>query len=294
MSETPSQFQQMRPYLIVAGVLVILVLVVMLWPSSEDPLETRPVPVPTQEVELPTMDEQALEEQNNETEVFEAPQIPSEVVIGEEEQNVEMLEPIIEDAEDVVLDMSDVAVKAAVMEAIKSPELTKLLVDEALLQKFVINVNNLANEEITIKDNLFTPPDRGFSVYTQADKMWIDRTSFQRYSPYIDAIEESDTEALLNVYDSYKPTLEEKFAEIARPGESLDETVIKAINELLDTPQVPVPIEVYSDSVMYKFADPKLESLSEPQKQMIRMGPDNMRRLKDILRDVKAELEARQ
>ena len=95
------------------------------------------------------------------------------------------------------------------------------------------------------------------------------------------------------MYDNYKEVIDEKFAEISRPGSNFDDTLLKALNELLDTPQVPVPIEVYTDSVMYKFKDERLENLSAPQKQMLRMGPENMRRIKDVLREVKEELEAR-
>jgi hypothetical protein len=234
------------------------------------------------------------EAEASEPELFEPPQRPAEVIIGEETEAPQPLEPVVEVEQDVPLDVSDLAIKAAVVQAIRSPQISRLLVDDGLLQKFVINVNNLANEEITLKDNVLVAPTQSFSVYNQADRVWIDRSSFQRYNPYVDAIESVSVDDLLEVYETYKPTLIEKFAEIARPGDELDETLMRAIDELLDTPLVPVPIEVYSESVMYKFADPKIEALSEPQKQMIRMGPDNMRRLKDVLRDLKAELEAKQ
>lgn len=293
MSENKSQMQQMKPYIIAAGVLLVLLVALVFWPSSEDPIDTKPVPVPTTELETPSMSDSDEDGSTTEPDVFEAPKVPTEVVIGDENDLVDVLEPVIEDVQELPLDVSDAAVKLAIVEAIRSPEISKFLVDESLLQKFVINVNNLANQEITIKDNLLTEPAREFSVYQQADKIWIDRSSFQRYTPYIDAIEAVDAQDLLNAYESYKPALQEKFAEIARPGEELDDTLIRAIDELLNTPLVPVPIEVISETVMYKFADPKLEALSGPQKQMIRMGPDNMRRFKDVLREVKAQLESR-
>jgi hypothetical protein len=291
MSEEKSQVQQMKPYLIAAGALIVVLVVVLLWPSADEQevVVVEPIPAP---VVAPV--EELVEEPTPEPQVFEPPQLPTSVVIGEEEAPPETLEPVVEEVVEEPLDVSDVAVKSALVGAIRSPQISRLLVNEGLLQKFVINVNNLANEEITLKDNLLVAPSGGFNVYNQADRIWIDRSSFQRYNPYVDALETVDTDELLAVYESYKPMLVEKFAEIARPGDELDETMIRAIDELLDTPLVPVPIEVYSDSVMYKFADPRVEALSEPQKQMIRMGPDNMRRLKDVLRDVKEALEAKQ
>jgi hypothetical protein len=66
---------------------------------------------------------------------------------------------------------------------------------------------------------------------------------------------------------------------------------LTAIDELLDTPIVPLPIEVYSDSVMFKFKDEQIEALSGPQKQLIRTGPENTRRIKDILRDLQDALQ---
>jgi hypothetical protein len=295
MSEDNSQMQQMKPYLIVAGVLFILLIVVVFWPSKDTPIEADVPQVPVTDIVEPSEMET---EPSAEPEVFEPPQMPTEVVIGEESDPVQDIEPVIEAPIEVEepqeLDISDMAVKAAVVQSIRSPQISQFLVSDALLQKFVINVNNLANEEITLKDNLLVAPENDFATYQQADKLWIDRSSFQRYTPYVDAVEAVDTEELLAAYESYKPILQEKFAEISRPGEELNQSIIRAIDELLDTPQVQVPIEVISETVMYKFADPKLEALSGPQKQMIRMGPDNMRRLKDVLREIKAELEARQ
>lgn len=300
MSEENSQLQQMKPYLIVAGVLFVLLIVVVFWPAKDEPIEVTVPQVPVTDI----VEQSALETEQSDTaepEVFEPPQMPTEVVIGEESEAVEDIEPVVEapiietdDLELDELDLSDIAVRASVIQAVRSPDFSRYLVGDALLQKFVINVNNLANEELTLKDNLVRPPSREFATYQQADKLWIDRSSFQRYTPYVDALETLDADELLTAYEAYKPALSEKFAEISRPGESLDQSVIRAIDTLLDTPQVQVPIEVVSESVMYKFADPKLEALPGPQKQMIRMGPDNMRRLKDVLRDVKSELEARQ
>lgn len=290
MSEDKSQVKQMKPYIIIAGVLFVLLIVLVMWPSSED---SSSLPAPVSELESPAMSEE-MQDADSEPGVFEPPQMPTEVIIGDENDTVLTLEPVLNEISSISLDVSDAAVKAAIVQAIRSPQISKFLVNESLLQKFVISANNLANQEITIRDNLLTPPEGDFGVYQQADKIWIDRTSFQRFTPYIDAIESVDTEQLLSAYESYRPTLTEKFAEISRPGEQLDQIVIRAIDELLNTPLVPVPIEVMSETVMYKFADPKLEALSGPQKQMIRMGPDNVRRFKEVLREVQAELESRQ
>ena len=78
--------------------------------------------------------------------------------------------------------------------------------------------------------------------------------------------------------------------QIGNPSDSFDKKLKQAIDILLDTPEVPVPVEVFTDSVMYKFADNRLESLTAPQKQLLRTGPENMRRIKAKLREIKETL----
>jgi hypothetical protein len=295
MSNEPTQLQQMKPYLIAAGVLFVILLGVMFWPS-EKPQETS---VPIQVEQSPTTSSpepvaQAAEELGItdmvEPEVFQSIPQPTETVInpGMEIEEFEAEEVEVE----VPLDTSDATVKTALLAVANSPTFGKFLVNDGLIQKFVINVHNLAQANLSPKDTFVVPPEETFKTYNQADRIWIDRTSFQRYTPYVEALESLETDELLTVYENYREVIEEKFAEISRPGADFDNSLLRAIDELLDTPQVPVPIEVYSESVMYKFKDPKLEALSAPQKQLLRTGPENMRRIKEVLRELKDEIEA--
>ena len=95
---------------------------------------------------------------------------------------------------------------------------------------------------------------------------------------------------MLSLYAEYKPALEAIFAEISDPDDSFDEKLMETIDLLLDTPAAPVPVEVYTESVMYRYKDSRLESLKAPQKQLLRTGPENMRRIKAKLRELKQAL----
>jgi len=64
-----------------------------------------------------------------------------------------------------------------------------------------------------------------------------------------------------------------------------------AIKEVLDTPEPGSgQIELQRVSLVYQFADPKLEALPPLQKQLLRMGPENSRRVKAYLRELAAAL----
>ena len=298
-TQTPSQVAQMKPYLIAAGVLFVILLIAFFWPASSEPEPIVSEPVAVEIVpEQNAFNDESLNALNSaeagqrnepEPDVFEGtPEIQSlEIEAGDATPPPSM------EIEPEPLDESDGAVKSALIAVAESPLVAKYLVDEGLLQRFVINVNNIANEEMSPNHSLLTKPDSSFRIYQQADREWIDAASFKRYNSYVDALESMSTDDLLSLLDTYRPIIEQKYAEISLPNSSFDTTLLDAINELLDTPVVPLPIEVYSDSVMYKYRDDKLESLSGPQKQLLRTGPENTRRIKDVLRDLKDALQDR-
>ena len=283
MSES-SEKKSLGPHFIIVGILLIVILAVVFWPSEDEP-ETviNPEPEITEPEVTPS----------EEPEIFE-PSQPAPTVELEEKDEVEPLpEPVEPDPEP--LDTSDPAVKASLIESSSADEETvnRMLVNEGLIQRFVVSVTNLANDEMAPNHQLLTPPEQNFRVYSQAGKQWIDAASYKRYTPYVDMLESFNNEALLNIYGIYKEDIQAKFSEIGNPNEDFNEVLLQAIDQLLDTPEVPVPVEVYTDSVAYKYADERLENLNEPQKQLLRTGPDNMRRIKAKLRELKLMVEER-
>ncbi len=280
MSET-SENRSFTPYLIIAAVLLVGVLAVAFWPSQEaPPVEPEPV------VALPEP------EPEPEPEVF-TPAPPPPVLELEATDTVDDLpEPM--EIEPEPLDTSDIAVRSALMDISEGEqeEANRILVNDSLLQRFVVTTTNLADHEMAPNHQLLTPPQQSFRVYSQAGKQWIDAASYKRYTPYVNLLEGFDTDALLALYQTYKQDIQAKYDEIGDPGRDFDRVFVQAIDHLLDTPEVPVPVEVYTDSVMYKYADERLQNLDEPQKQLLRTGPDNMRRIKAKLRELKVQLLA--
>ena len=280
MSENSEQ-KSWLPYVII-GVVVIVLLAVLLWPSSE------PAPEPAKPIEPPAIAQPETIEPEP-ADVFEAAPQPEPVEIDPNQE----VEPMPEAApEPEPLDISDTAVKAALETIASSPMLSRLMVNDGLLQRFVVTTTNLADDDMAPNHRLLTPPDQEFRVYTQADREWIDAASYKRYTPYVDVLESMSNDDLIELYTTYLDEIQVKYAEIGDPDQSFTEVMITAIDTLLDTPEVKMPVEVYTDSVMYKYADERLENLSSPQKQLLRTGPDNMRRIKAKLRELREALSS--
>lgn len=283
MSES-SEKKSLGPHFVIVGIILIVILAVVFWPSDDKP---EVVDTPEPEVVLPEV------QPTIEPEVFETQPVAPTVEL-EEKEVVEPLPELVEEKPEP-LDVSDPAIKSSLLESstAEASSVNRMLVNEGLLQRFVVSVTNLANDEMAPNHQLLTPPEQNFRVYSQAGKQWIDAASYKRYTPYVDMLESFDNEGLLNVYTIYKDDIQATYAEIGDPDQDFNTVLLEAIDQLLDTPEVPVPVEVYTDSVAYKYADERLENLSEPQKQLLRTGPDNMRRIKAKLRELKALVEER-
>ena len=89
-----------------------------------------------------------------------------------------------------------------------------------------------------------------------------------------------------------EPLLVEGLAMLGRP-EAPRALLTATLQHVLDTPVTQSPIAVEQPKVFYLFKNPTLESRSALQKQLLRMGPDNVRALKAYARELASELDAR-
>ncbi|MFC3094141.1 DUF3014 domain-containing protein [Alteromonas sediminis] len=286
--EADENTSSLKPHIIIAVVIAVVILAVFFWPSADEDVEPeapQPVAIAEPEPVVPETPEP-------EPEVFEATPPPSSVEL---DADAEIAPPPVQEdvSEPEPLDISDAAIETALVTIANSDIITNFLVNEALLERFVVSVTNLANEEMAPNHRLLEPPAQKFRTYQQAQREWIDPASYKRYTPYVDAMEQLDNTRLLTLFARYEEEIQTQYAQIGDPDEPFERVLINAIDTLLDTPEVKVPVEVYTDSVMFKYKDDRLENLSSPQKQLLRTGPDNMRRIKAKLREIKALLEER-
>lgn len=264
-------------YALIGAILLLVIGAWYLWPNKE-PEKKQQVLVPT--IEQPTV---AVEPEAIVPAPLEAVEAPT--------ATAPLPQPKLKPKPEQPLDVSDTTVKEKLLELTDNDNLSALLVEQDLLQRFAVYVKNLANQQIANNHQLLKAPKQPFATYKQGGKEWIDAASFKRFNKYATALETMPTDPLLKLFKAYKPAVSEYFAEIALPEEDFDRQLLTAIDHLLDTPEAPMPIEVYTDSVMFKYRNPALEKLSAPQKQLLRTGPQNMRKIKTKLREIQAELD---
>lgn len=286
MSEHVSPQKNFVPHIVMGVIALAIVVAAFFWPTADEPAPSPPTELPQSQPAVDRVTAPAPAEPESQPIAQESEQAPASAPAVIAEPKPEYIEP-----EPQPLDISDAAVKTALAALSEYESLSRLLVNEQLLQRFVVVINNIAEGEMAPNHPLFVPPAKAFRVYQQAGREWIDAASYKRYTAYVDVLDSMPNNQLMALYRQYKPAIAEIYAEIGDPDTDFDYILEDALNHLLDTPEIRVPVEVYTDSVMYKYRDERLQALTPPQKQLLRTGPDNMRRIKAKLRELKQALQ---
>lgn len=185
---------------------------------------------------------------------------------------------------------SDTFVQQKVLALINNNVVASSLVQQDLARQFVVFVDNLAQGELTRKVSPIKGPEKQFTVSEITNKVYLNPEGFHRYDAYVDSIAKMDEQSLMATYKQMTPMLEEAFSELGYSNAKFNDRMLQAIKLLLAAPIVEDPIELSSISVNYQFVDPDLEALPSAQKLLIRMGPENTRKLKVALRKLENQL----
>lgn len=190
----------------------------------------------------------------------------------------------------VPLAASDAAVREFATALSASPEFAKWLLTKDLIQKFVVSVDNVANG-ISPKSHIdFFQLEGPFRVARTKEGTFVDPGSYARYSAVVGVIQSLDAAAAARLYRAVDPLLQEAYNELGYPGIDFDDTLVKAMSELLGTPAVEGRIRLEQRVLSYAMTDAALEALSPVQKQLLRLGPKGVQAAHDKIRALAAAL----
>jgi hypothetical protein len=203
----------------------------------------------------------------------------AETPAGTEEADLLKLPPL-------ELDRSDDLLRELGAGLSSHPRLAVWLRTSEIIRKFVAAVDNIANG-ISPKSqaDFFTPAGR-FKVVRRDGRTTVDPTSYDRYTSLADVFITIDTPAAARLYRSLRPLIAEAYRDLGYPGQNFDDTLLRAIIELLDVPILEGRVPVERTVTNYVYLDPALEGLSPAQKQFLRFGPENVQVIQTKLREI--------
>ncbi|MGE0453850.1 MAG: DUF3014 domain-containing protein [Vicinamibacteria bacterium] len=188
-----------------------------------------------------------------------------------------------------LLDESDEAVRGLLRGLSSHSQFAVWLSVEGLVRRFVAAVGSVAEGESPRASLDFLTPKAGFAVVATRGRVLIDRRSYARYDGIVAVVSSLDAGACARAYRELETLLDAAHAELGAPGGRFSATLDQAIRLLLDTPVPEGEVElrpVKKPHLVYEFVDPRLEGLAPAQKHLLRLGPENARRLKAKLREL--------
>ncbi len=192
-----------------------------------------------------------------------------------------------------LLDQSDELVRDGVVSLTRHEGVNAWLAPKELIRKFVAFTDNVAHGQVAKDPVRSLAPEGPFLVRKIDDNTFeLDPASYNRYNKFTEVIVSMDSRRAAEFYHLIEPLVRNAYGELGYGDKSFDAVVFQSIGRLLETPIVDGPIRLVRPTVMYKFEDQRLENLSPVQKQLIRMGPKNMRLLQAKLSEIAVELRA--
>jgi hypothetical protein len=199
------------------------------------------------------------------------------------------------------LDASDAAIEGAVVDLLGGEGVTDLVGSGDYIRKIVATVDNLPRSRASARLWPVQPTPGQFTVREDGDRTYLSTGNFQRYSPFVSLATSVDSGKLVALYVRYYPLFQRAYEGLGYPGRYFNDRVIEVIDDLLATPEpqgaieLVLPpqdpsVEIARPWVLYRFSDPALQALPAGQKILVRMGNDNARRVKAMLRELRQQL----
>lgn len=186
------------------------------------------------------------------------------------------------------LDATDALVRELVGSLSSHPVVAAWLTTDRLISNFVVVTGRIANGQTPVSELKAIGPIAPFRARTSpGGAVTIDRASYRRYDRYAQAVAAIDANGAARVYQTLKPRIDEADRNFGGAG-NFDTELERAISELLKVPVIDgdVALQPSGTGIGYVFADAKLEGLSAAQKQLLRMGPENVRTIQAKLREI--------
>lgn len=184
------------------------------------------------------------------------------------------------------LDQSDAIVRQLVAALSSHPRVAAWLTTNGLIRNFVVVVENISMGTSPAGHLRVLRPTGPFRIISRDEEIRVDPRSYDRYTGIADAVASIDAAGAANLYARIKVRAQEAYGDLGHT-EPFDAAMERAIVTMLRVPIVEESAELEeTGATQYRYADPRLQQLNGAQKQLLRMGPANVRTIQAKLRQI--------
>ncbi len=163
---------------------------------------------------------------------------------------------------------------------------------EWIIRTFVRAVDTVASGELPTRPLAFLAPAGDYLVVDREGRFYPDDPgSYRRYDRVSEAVAALDARTVIRAFERAEPLTDEAFVELGGSPNGFRMRLVTALDLLLAAPvpdSAPELLDVAVDR--FEYADAGLEALMPVQKQMLRLGPDNQRRVQAKLEELRGLL----
>lgn len=215
-----------------------------------------------------------------------APPVDEAVVLPEAEERAEEA-PEAPEVELPSMAESDGWLREVVTQLSARPELARWLATDRLIERFVAAVDNVGEGRTPKVHVPFLAPEGPFVAVEDGGRTIMDEASGDRYDRAVAVVASLHTQGTADLYNNLQPLFQQAYRNLGYPDGDFREATARAVRQVLTTPVPEAPVRLVPDGVStWAYASPSLESLAPVQRQLLRLGPDNLRRVQKKVREI--------
>jgi hypothetical protein len=188
------------------------------------------------------------------------------------------------------LDQSDADIQGGLTELFGAEALGQFLLPERIVRNIVVTIDNAPRQQMALNQRPIQATPGEFTTSGPEEAIVLAPENYDRYTPLITVVRAMDAKTLVSLYRGMQPLFQQAYEELGHPNGVFNARLLEVIEHLLAAPDAPAEIRLVQPSVLYRYADERLEKLSAGQKLLLRMGSANAAVIKGKLREIKAEL----
>jgi len=173
---------------------------------------------------------------------------------------------------------SDEFIRDLVSALSNHPALTRLLATPPVVRSMTAGVVQIADGKTPVEWlKVLRPATRLQILGTDAGP--VSPVSHARWNQIIEAISSVSPADAAQLYVNVKPLVDEAYADLGQPDGDFDQTILRAIRTLKETPAPPIAPELIRRPGYFDYQDPALRGLKPVQKQLLLLGPESRQKL---------------
>gem|GEM_PF-2678979 len=181
------------------------------------------------------------------------------------------------------LSNSDRFVRSLIREIpVSDPRISGWLEQEDLISLLSEVLVTFSNGQVPRFVRLLLKPNGTFLTTELDEEYFIASANYARFDSLVEMLVAFDSDSVAKVMRTCEPLFSEALINLGSQ-ESFRGLLIELTKEVSTTPLLHSDIMLIRPNVLYVFKDPKLESLSPLQKQLLRIGPINIQKIQNYL-----------